>query len=1178
MQDDFIAKGQPKYAKPDAGKAPTLPAPVFGIVKDNVDETRQGAIRVYIADGTDKDSNVKENWVRVWPLGFYGRTVGDAAKTGFGTYKTNPASYGVWHSPPDIGTKVVCVFVNGDPNYGYYLGGVYDPDAMQMVPAIGGVKNILVNQAEGQAYGGAVVLPVTNINDNSAEASAPDKYIDAAKPVHSYVASILNQQGLIRDPIRGVISTSSQREAASRVGWGVSTPGRPIYQGGFDDESIAQELKNSGGSPEQYKVVARRGGHSIVMDDGDIIGRNNLVRIRTSLGHQITMSDDGQTLFIIHSNGQSYIELGKEGTVDIYSTNSFNVRTQGDINFHADNNINIHAEKQLNIRAENIHIQSDGDFKLKVLKDHFQSAGGKLTSLVGGALAMKAGGQASMVAGAENFHVGSKVNLNSGDPATTPEAVEAIKAFAQTDTLFDKQKGFIAAPGKLLSITSRTPAHTPWANAGQGVDVKVELGADESLPSGPSAPLSDVNAAASTAVSQSQSPAVSSGAVQPSVNAASAALNKNSTSGLLGSIAQDASTNPLTAGAVAQGGGIVTAANGIKSAVVGQYASTAQNLQAAGTIKPGSAALVNSLVEKGASLANAMPTTLFTGQQGAQNLTTLTNNITAQANAVKTNITAAQSALTNAGVITGKESVASIAGVVKSGATVGVPPTIDAIKGAAGGLNVAGLAAAAGVGSAIQGGLTNAVGAAKGAASSALKAIGSGNMAGKLADGVTSGLGPIKDSLAGLSSAKGLSSLTDSAKGVAASAFDAIKNSFPTLPAGVPIDAAKIAGEAAKKAEAAAGTIAGAANNLTSGLTNPANALKGAAQNAAAGLQNQLSGGAAALGKALPGAASGNLIKDFQTGAAGILNTNKPSVAGLLNSVTGSVNPNNIVSGVQNAVASALPSSITSAASVLNSVTGIKPSGAVDAFGSVSSIVAGASAGSLSTAINSGVSTLASGLSNLPGGASAAAALKNNALGAAANKLGSATAGLQGLAKGIADKATSALNNLKPPSLDPAAALAKSGLPSGLAASLASQISAIGSGGSVPVGMPVIAINTTNRASITDAVNQLIGDPGIPKPNQLGEISPATTNTVESFEQSRSKELSKLADWAVKNSKLSKKADKAEAAYQKALKKLPQGDPSIQALYDEYKAAATAYSEDLSAYLKAYKEFSAKYG
>lgn len=547
MQDDFIAKGQPKSAKPDAGKAPTIPMPVYGIVKDNHDDTRQGGIRVYIPDGTGKDPNVKENWSKlIFPLGFYGRTVGDAPKTGYGTYKTNPASYGEWHSPPDIGTKVVCIFINGDPNFGYYLGGVYDPDALHMVPAIGGTKSVLMNEAEAAGYGGAVVLPVVNLNDNSEEASAPSKYIDAAKPVHSYAASILNQQGLIRDPIRGVISSSSQREAASRVGWGVSTPGRPIYQGGFDDDSIASQLQ-SGADPSSFKVVARRGGHSIVMDDGDLIGRSQLVRIRTALGHQITMSDDGQTLFIIHSNGQSYVELGKEGTVDIYSTNSFNVRTQGDLNLHADRNINIHAEKNLNIRAENIHVQAEGTYKLRVLKDYAESISGKLTSLIAGAYAVKAGGQASMVAGAEAFVVGTKVNLNSGDPATTPEAVDPIKAVAHTDTLFDQQKGFIAAPGKLLSIASRAPAHTPWANAGQGTDAKTELGASANLPPSPKPAVSEVNQAAAESTPPSAATSVSSSAVQAGTNAVSSALNKNATNALLGSGAQALANNPLTA-------------------------------------------------------------------------------------------------------------------------------------------------------------------------------------------------------------------------------------------------------------------------------------------------------------------------------------------------------------------------------------------------------------------------------------------------------------------------------------------------------------------------------------------------------------------------------------------------------------------------------------------------------
>ena len=197
---------------------------------------------------------------------------------------------------------------------------------MQMVPAIGSSDNVVPNQGEAQGLAGASRSPVTSINTNNKSVSDSTNYLDAPKPVHSYTASIMSQQGIIRDPIRGPISSSAAREPVSRVGWGVATPGRPIMEGGYTDENLPQNLENNN-NQEQLKVTARRGGHSIVMDDGDIIGRDQLIRIRTALGHQILMNDDGQTLMILHSNGQSYVELGKEGTVDIFSTNSFNVRT-----------------------------------------------------------------------------------------------------------------------------------------------------------------------------------------------------------------------------------------------------------------------------------------------------------------------------------------------------------------------------------------------------------------------------------------------------------------------------------------------------------------------------------------------------------------------------------------------------------------------------------------------------------------------------------------------------------------------------------------------------------------------------------------------------------------------------------------------------------------------------------
>ena len=447
---------------------------------------------VYISGINNKPPEDPTSWMQVNYLPpFYGQLSGGTNSDGYGGFLSNPVSYGMWNSPPDIGTRVICIFVNGDPSLGYYIGCIPDETALQMVPAIGGVDNVVPNNdGEANSLGGGGRLPVTNMNTGNAGLADGDTFLSAPKPIHSYAAAIMFQQGINRDSLRGPISSSANRETPSTVGWGVSTPGRPIYQGGYDDASV---VSNFNDSPSNFEVISRRGGHSIVMDDGDLIGRDQLVRIRTALGHQILMSDDGQCLSILHSNGMSYIELGKEGTVDVYTTNSFNVRSQGDINLHADNNINIHATNALNIHSNSLHMNTEASATHRVGASYAISAEKNFTVLAGGACSLGAGGEVGIAGVGSAYVTGGKVLLNTGAIGTQPQGQSSIPFNAQTDTLFDQDKGFLAAPNNLLSICSRTPAHMPWLNANQGVPVKSNLDATANFPSSPSTAVSNVN-------------------------------------------------------------------------------------------------------------------------------------------------------------------------------------------------------------------------------------------------------------------------------------------------------------------------------------------------------------------------------------------------------------------------------------------------------------------------------------------------------------------------------------------------------------------------------------------------------------------------------------------------------------------------------------------------------------
>jgi hypothetical protein len=1047
----YKPRGAPRNSKPEATGSIVKNTPVLGIVKDNIDPTRSGRIFVYLADNSGSDPDSRDNWVPVKYMStFFGRTTPDAGNDNFGTYKANPSSYGEWHSPPDIGSTVVCFFINGDVNYGFYMGCLPEPEALQMVPAIGSSENIIANEAEANSYGGAVRLPVTNINTNNSQLANGPNYLNAPKPVHSYTASIMNQQGILRDPIRGPISTSAQRETPSRVGWGVSTPGRPIYEGGYTDETIAKNLDPT--KVQGLKVVARRGGHSIVMDDGDIIGRDQLIRIRTALGHQILMSDDGQTLMILHSNGQSYVELGKEGTVDVYSTNSVNVRTQGDLNLHADNDVNIFAKKDLNVRAENINIQSDKDTKLAVGKDLIQSAIGKHTNKVGGAYSVESGGDASMATGAIAYINGSKVNLNTGKTGTTPEQVKDIPVILHTDTLFDKQKGFIAAPGKLTSIVSRAPAHMPWVNAGQGVDVKVDLSASSQLPAAPSTPINQVNQFSSGAATPVSTSAIAS---QNTPGAVSTSLDKNTTNAVLGAVQTNTAAGPF-ASAITQGSAIAQTASGI-TAGIGSYADlvTPTQLEGTGVLKPGSAILADQLLSAGANLQTALPDSLFTGKAGAENLETLLASQTAQAQVAVTSLQQSQTALTNAGIITGAESPEQIAGVVMAGATNGITQTVNSIRT---------------ISSTTQNlGLTNNLPGNFGSQIDGVtKSISSGNFAASLTAGTNGALGSIKQAVGAMVSSPSLATIASSAKGIAASAFDAIKNSLKPLQPGVPQNLKAIAKKSAQNATAATNTVPGSLGQTQIGI------------------QSQLTNSVS------------QTLDSFKTAA-------------------GNIQPDSI-----------------NIFSATNTISGLESAAQTVASGGISSVSA----------------TLASGINNMPGGQKTISAIVNKA--ELTNTTLSKLPGVDQLSTDIKDASTSVMNKLSLPnipSIDSLSALASSGLPAGAASQLQAQVSALSSGGT-SIKLPTVAINTTARAEIEEATTNLLGDPAIPPPNLLGEISEEAKSLVEEVELAKQERY----DAALELSAFEEKIEKAYLAYKEAQYSLPKGDPGINAKFEEWKS------------------------
>ena len=480
------SKGRPAGYKYTRGGVPAEMGPFIGIVVNNVDNTRSGRLQVLIEEfaSLNPDGTIRRDESSLWRTvsycpPFYGVTPfnGDPAfannTTGPGTFPGNSSSYGMWFTPPDLGVSVLCFFVGGDPSAGYYTGCIPEAGINHMIPAIGSSSRYSrSNNGQTTSFVNTKLLPVTEINDYNPAISDTARFFDQIKPVQSIVAAILFQQGLDRDIIRGPIRSSSQRESPSTV-YGISTPGKAIYAAGLDPKTIRGKLERNEVKPQDVNVIGRQGGHTFVMDDGDLDGADTLIRIRTAKGHQITMSDDGDCFFITHANGQTWMEFGKQGTVDVFSTNSVNIRTQGTLNLHADKDINMYAGGKINIKSkDNLRLESDATMTVYAETKMLLYSKTEIGINSGGKLGIKSKQGGWNASGSLNLK-GSPINLNGGSPPSV-SAAAALKGFTLADTSLTEQ-GWIPQLRKLSTIVTRAPTHCPYPYANEGVNVTSDL-------------------------------------------------------------------------------------------------------------------------------------------------------------------------------------------------------------------------------------------------------------------------------------------------------------------------------------------------------------------------------------------------------------------------------------------------------------------------------------------------------------------------------------------------------------------------------------------------------------------------------------------------------------------------------------------------------------------------------
>jgi hypothetical protein len=469
--------------------------PRLGRVVGYADSTYMGRLRIELlhTDSGDNNETSPGQTISADMISpFWGNTNIDATVADPDDYNNTVKSYGMWMVPPDIGSTVLVIFLEGNPAYPYWLGGIpTDKGRNFMVPGIAASESVVGGNSER--------VPVAEYNSKVSDRSVTDQ-TTIPKPRHP-LADILKSQGLLTDDIRGITSSSARREIPSSV-FGISTPGpldlRPEnYNGGINPKGLRGLV---GEAPNKREApVSRLGGTTFVMDDGDnkffrkdnagksgpvyilstekdnpgdvTIPHNELVRIRTRTGHQILLHNSEDLIYITNSRGTAWIELTSNGKIDIYAQDSISIHTANDLNIKADRDINLEAGRNFNLKAAGYSSNEfGGDYHLKVGGLGQIEIDGTMDMTYGDDTAMTVGGSFNLNTGTDNnFTAGGNTNINTGGNHVEtadkihmngPAADKASKA-TKPDAI-PTHKNPTDASNTIISILQRVPGTEPW--------------------------------------------------------------------------------------------------------------------------------------------------------------------------------------------------------------------------------------------------------------------------------------------------------------------------------------------------------------------------------------------------------------------------------------------------------------------------------------------------------------------------------------------------------------------------------------------------------------------------------------------------------------------------------------------------------------------------------------------
>lgn len=386
MQSNFIGGNNQGGAGAIGNK---LHGIFIGKVKDNRDPNGLGRLRVWIPQVSSAKESDETSWLTVRycpPMAGATNSQEESQDKSATKFNQTNQSYGMWMVPPNRNVHVICGFINGELNQGIWWACMPHDGHTHALPAI----------ASGSTHDGEVAPLAERNRFNTSDPDAE------RRPEHP-MNDVIKRLGLEKDLRRGHINAGPFRNKEKHPGaaYGVLTPGQ----------------------------------HQFVMDDGEEF-KNGQIRLRTASGNSIIMDNDEGFIYFITASGKAWMQLDKDGNVDVYAAGDFSVNAEGSINLRAGNNINMDAGNNINAGAAK-------NFELEAC-EVFNATGTN-------GMKLSSNQNMNILADSQFKMTGMRIDLN-GPPA------ERATLPGQNSLVTNKNVG--------KSIAGRVPEAEPWGGHG----------------------------------------------------------------------------------------------------------------------------------------------------------------------------------------------------------------------------------------------------------------------------------------------------------------------------------------------------------------------------------------------------------------------------------------------------------------------------------------------------------------------------------------------------------------------------------------------------------------------------------------------------------------------------------------------------------------------------------------